>query len=92
MKTNHKSGVFAALRMAAQAHYPLTVGTLLCVASSVIASLLPPLLLARIIDGLAAGLPIILGAVLFQKLCCFLSEYIRKGGLILSGIRPPVVT
>ncbi len=64
MKTNHKSGVFAALRMAAQAHYPLTVGTLLCVASSVIASLLPPLLLARIIDGLAAGLPLTIWAVL----------------------------
>ena len=44
MKTNNKSGVFAALRMAARAHYPLTVGTLLCVATSVIASLLPPLL------------------------------------------------
>ena len=56
MKTNNKSGVFAALRMAARAHYPLTIGTLLCVAASVIASLLPPLLLARIIDGLAAGL------------------------------------
>ena len=40
----------------------------------------------------AADLPIILGAVLFQKLCCFLSEYIRKGSLILFGIRPPVVT
>ena len=64
MKTNNKSGVFAALRMAAQAHYPLTVGTLLCVASSVIASLLPPLLLARIIDGLAAGLPLTIWAVL----------------------------
>ena len=44
MKTNNKIGVFAALRMAARAHYPLTIGTLLCVASSVIASLLPPLL------------------------------------------------
>ena len=55
MKTNNKSGVFAALRMAARAHYPLTIGTLLCVAASVIASLLPPLLLARIIDGLTAG-------------------------------------
>ena len=51
MKTNNKSGVFAALRMAARAHYPLTIGTLLCVAASVIASLLPPLLLARIIDA-----------------------------------------
>ena len=64
MKTNNKSGVFAALRMAARAHYPLTIGTLLCVAASVIASLLPPLLLARIIDGLAAGLPLTIWAVL----------------------------
>ena len=64
MKTNNKSSVFAALRMAARAHYPLTIGTLLCVAASVIASLLPPLLLARIIDGLAAGLPLTIWAVL----------------------------
>ena len=64
MKTNNKSGVFAALRMAARAHYPLTIGTLLCVAASVITSLLPPLLLARIIDGLAAGLPLTIWAVL----------------------------
>ena len=64
MKTNNKIGVFAALRMAARAHYLLTIGTLLCVASSVIASLLPPLLLARIIDGLTAGLPLTIWAVL----------------------------
>ena len=64
MKTNNKSGVFAVLRMAARAHYPLTVGTLLCVAASVIASLLPPLLLARIIDGLTAGLPLTIWAML----------------------------
>ena len=64
MKTSNKSGVFAALRMAARAHYPLTIGTLLCVAASVIASLLPPLLLARIIDGLTAGLPLTIWAVL----------------------------
>ena len=64
MKTNNKSGVFAALRMAARAHYPLTIGTLLCVAASVITSLLPPLLLARIIDGLTAGLPLTIWAVL----------------------------
>ena len=64
MKTNNKIGVFAALRMAARAHYLLTIGTLLCVASSVIASLLPPLLLAHIIDGLTAGLPLTIWAVL----------------------------
>ena len=64
MKRRNKSGVFAAIRMAARAHHVLTVGTILCVAASVIASLLPPLLLARIIDGLTAGLPLTLWAVL----------------------------
>ena len=64
MKRRNKSGVFAAIRMAARAHHVLTVGTFLCVAASVVASLLPPLLLARIIDGLTAGLPLTLWAVL----------------------------
>ncbi len=64
MKRRNKSGVFAAIRMAARAHHVLTVGTILCVASSVVTSLLPPLLLARIIDGLTAGLPLTLWAVL----------------------------
>ena len=64
MKRRNKSGVFASIRMAARAHHVLTVGTILCVASSVVASLLPPLLLARIIDGLTAGLPLTLWAVL----------------------------
>lgn len=64
MKRRNKSGVFAAIRMAARAHHVLTVGTILCVAASVAASLLPPLLLARIIDGLTAGLPLTLWAVL----------------------------
>ena len=58
------NGVFTALRMAASAHHLLTVGTLLCVAASVVASLLPPLLLARVIDQLTAGLPLTLWAVL----------------------------
>ena len=64
MKRRNKSSVFAAIRMAARAHHVLTVGTILCVASSVVASLLPPLLLAHIIDGLTAGLPLTLWAVL----------------------------
>ena len=64
MKRRNKNGVFAAIRMAARAHHVLTVGTILCVAASVVASLLPPLLLARIIDGLTAGLPLTLWAVL----------------------------
>ena len=64
MKRRNKNGVFAAIRMAVRAHHVLTVGTILCVAASVVASLLPPLLLARIIDGLTAGLPLTLWAVL----------------------------
>ena len=58
------NGVFSAIRMAAVSHHLLTVGTLLCVAASVVASLLPPLLLARIIDGLTAGIPLTFVAVL----------------------------
>ena len=64
MKTKNTNGVFAAIRMAAMAHHLLTVGTILCVAASVVASLLPPLLLARIIDGLTAGLSLTFWAVL----------------------------
>ena len=58
------NGVFTALRMAAASHPLLTGGTLLCVAASVAASLLPPLLLARVIDRLTAGLPLTVWAVL----------------------------
>ena len=64
MKTSNKSGVAAALRTAAMAHCFLTVGVILCVAASVAASLLPPLLLARCIDSLTAGLPLTIWAVL----------------------------
>ena len=64
MKTSNKNGVAAALRTAAMAHYFLTVGVILCVAASVAASLLPPLLLARCIDSLTAGLPLTIWAVL----------------------------
>ena len=64
MKRRNKNGVFAAILMAARAHHVLTIGTILCVAASVVSSLLPPLLLARIIDGLTAGLPLTLWAVL----------------------------
>ena len=64
MKTSNKNGVAAALRTAAIAHCFLTVGVILCVAASVAASLLPPLLLARCIDSLTAGLPLTIWAVL----------------------------
>ena len=65
MKKKNDHGVFAAVRMAAASHRLLTVGTVLCVAASVAASLLPPLLLARVIDRLTAGLPLSFLAVLF---------------------------
>ena len=64
MKTSNKNGVAAALRTATMAHCFLTVGVILCVAASVAASLLPPLLLARCIDSLTAGLPLTIWAVL----------------------------
>ena len=64
MKRRNNTGVFAALRTAALTHRLLTIGTLLCVAASVVASLVPPLLLARIIDRLTGGLPLVFAAVL----------------------------
>lgn len=64
MKNRSKSGVFAAVRMAITAHPFLTVGTILCVAASVVASLIPPLLLARIIDRLTGGISLTFAAVL----------------------------
>ena len=67
MKQKNDHGVFAAVRMAAASHRFLTVGTVLCVAASVAASLLPPLLLARVIDRLTAGLPLSFLAVLLYS-------------------------
>ena len=64
MKTRHKSGVFTAIRAAAASLRLLTVGTLLCVAAAVAASLIPPLLLGRIIDRLTGGAPLTLLAAL----------------------------
>ena len=64
MKNRYKNGVFAALWMAAAAHHLLALGTILCVAASVAATLIPPLLLARLIDSLTAGVPLTFLAVL----------------------------
>ena len=74
MKKPNESGVFQAVRTAAGTHRVLTVGTLLCVAASVGASLLPPLLLARVIDRLTEGLPLSAAAVLLYF-----------GSLVLEG-------
>ena len=75
MKKRNKAGVFAAVRMAALAHRFLTIGTLLCVAASVLASLIPPLLLARIVDRLTGGLPLTVTAILLYF-----------GSLLLEGM------
>ena len=75
MKTKQNSSVFAAIRSAAAARPFLTAGTLLCVAASVGASLLPPLLLGRVIDRLTGGMPLSALAVLLYF-----------GSLALEGI------
>lgn len=75
MKKQNDHGVFAAVRMAAASHRLLTAGTVLCVAASVAASLLPPLLLARVIDRLTAGLPL-----------SFLAVLLYFGSLALEGV------
>lgn len=64
MKRNTKNGVFAAVRSAAAAHRLLSAGTVLCAAASVLASLLPPLLLGRIVDSLSGGTPLVFTAAL----------------------------
>ena len=75
IKKKNDHGVFAAVRMAAASHRLLTVGTVLCVAVSVAASLLPPLLLARVIDRLTVGLPL-----------SFLAVLLYFGSLALEGV------
>lgn len=75
MRKNNKSGVFTAVREAAVSHRLLTIGTILCVAGSVAVSLIPPLLLARVIDRLTGGLSLTFAAVLLYF-----------GSLVLEGI------
>ena len=74
-KTMKRKGVFAAFKQAVLTHRLLSLGTLLCVAACVIASLVPPLLLAQIIDRLTGGLPIALAAMLLYF-----------GSLVLEGV------
>lgn len=59
-----KNNVFCALKSAVRSHRLLAAGTLMCVAGSVAASLIPPLLLARIIDSLTQGISLTFLAVL----------------------------
>ena len=75
MKKRNKEGVFTAFRTAAISHRFLAVGTILCAAASVVASLIPPLLLAGVIDRLTGGIPLTFAAVLLYF-----------GSLALEGI------
>ena len=75
MKNRHKPSVSAAVRAAMLSHRFLTAATLLCVAASVAASLLPPLLLARTIDRLTQG-----GSLTFAAVFAYF------GSLALEGI------
>ena len=74
MRNQKKAGVISALKAAVRSHRILTIGTLLCVAASVAASLIPPLLLKNIIDRLTGGMPLLFTAVL-----------LHFGSLVLEG-------
>lgn len=74
MRNQKKAGVISALKAAVQSHQILTISTLLCVAASVAASLIPPLLLKNIIDRLTGGMPLLFTAVLLYF-----------GSLVLEG-------
>lgn len=74
MRNQKKAGVISALKTAVRSHRILTVSTLLCVAASVAASLIPPLLLKNMIDRLTGGMPLLFTAVLLYF-----------GSLVLEG-------
>ena len=75
MKQRRNSGAFAAIRSAAAAQPLLTAGTLLCTAAGAGASLVPPLLLGRVVDRLTGGLPL-----------AALAALLYFGSLALEGI------
>ena len=75
MKQRRNSGAFAVIRSAAAAQPLLTAGTLLCTAAGAGASLVPPLLLGRVVDRLAGGLPL-----------TALAALLYFGALALEGI------
>lgn len=75
MKQRRNSGAFAAIRSAAAAQPLLTAGTLLCTAAGAGASLVPPLLLGRVVDRLTGGLPL-----------TALAALLYFGSLALEGI------
>ena len=75
MRNQKKAGVISALKAAVQSHQILTISTLLCVAASVVASLIPPLLLKNMINRLTGGMPLLFTAVLLYF-----------GSLVLEGV------
>ena len=88
MKQRRNNGAFAVIRSAAAAQPLLTAGTLLCTAVGAGASLVPPLLLGRVVDRLAGGLPLTaLAALLYFGALAL--EGIMSGAqeslLVLSG-------
>lgn len=64
MENKPNTGVSSAVRAAMRTHPLLTAGTVVCVGASVVVSLLPPLLLAQVVDTLTAGAPVSLAAAL----------------------------
>lgn len=74
MRNQKKAGVISAFKAAVQSHRILMISTLLCVAASVVASLIPPLLLKDMIDRLTGGMPLLFTAVLLYF-----------GSLVLEG-------
>ena len=75
MKQRRNNGAFAVIRSAAAAQPLLTAGTLLCTAAGAGASLVPPLLLGRVVDRLAGALPL-----------TALAALLYFGALALEGI------
>ena len=75
MKQRRNNGAYAVIRSAAAAQPLLTAGTLLCTAAGAGASLVPPLLLGRVVDRLAGGLPL-----------TALAALLYFGALALEGI------
>ena len=75
MKQRRNNGAFAVIRSAAAAQPLLTAGTLLCTAAGAGASLVPPLLLGRVVDRLTGGLPL-----------ATLAALLYFGSLALEGI------
>jgi len=69
MKKKNKNGVFTAVKTAMAARPLLFIGMILCVAASVAASLVSPLVLANIVDRLTGGLSVSFSEALLYFAC-----------------------